>query len=102
MSDQFHTITVKLLDRDYKVKCPPERITDLQESAAYLDTKMKEVANNSKILSLDRIAAIAALNITHELNTEKRQKDQYIDTISKRISTLQYKIETALTAEEEC
>ena len=43
MNEPFHTITVKLLDRDFKVKCPLDRVNDLQESAAYLDTKMKEV-----------------------------------------------------------
>jgi len=100
MSEQHHTITVKLLDRDFKVKCPPDRITDLQESAAYLDSKMKEVADNGKILSLDRIAAIAALNITHELSLEKKQKSQYIETINKRISSLQTKIEHALDTDE--
>lgn len=100
MNDSNHTITVKLMDRDYKVKCPPERITDLQESAAYLDSKMREVADNGKILSLDRIAAIAALNITHELKNEKKHKDRTIDTINQRIGHLQTKIEVALAAEE--
>jgi len=100
MSEPFHTITVKLLDRDFKVKCPPDRITDLQESAAYLDTKMKEVANSGKILSLDRIAAIAALNITHELSLEKKQKSQCIETINDRISSLQGKIEQALDTQD--
>jgi cell division protein ZapA len=100
MNEPFHTITVKLLDRDFKVKCPLDRVNDLQESAAYLDTKMKEVANSGKILSIDRIAAIAALNITQELRIEKKHKTQYIETINRRITTLQDKIENALDVKE--
>jgi len=96
MSESASTISVKLLDRDFEVKCPPDKIADLQESAAYLDTKMREVADGGKVQSLDRIAAIAALNITHELKSQKQQSNQYMDTISQRIQALQSKIETEL------
>ncbi|MDQ2993899.1 MAG: cell division protein ZapA, partial [Pseudomonadota bacterium] len=100
MNDEpANTITVKLMDRDFQVKCPPDKVNDLQQAAAYLDIQMREVANTSKIQSLDRIAAIAALNVVHDLKTEKYQSHHYIDTISNRIQSLHNKIEKALAEE---
>lgn len=100
MTDESsNTITVKLLDRDFQVKCPPDKVIDLQNSAAYLDAQMREVACSNKIQSLDRIAAIAALNVVHDLKTEKQQSHHYIDTISNRIQALHNKIEKALAEE---
>lgn len=96
MNDQANHITVKLLGRDFQVKCPPDKVAELQESAAYLSQKMEEVANTGNILSMDRIAAIAALNITHELQQSKKQKNQYIDSINRRIHSIQEKIDRSL------
>ena len=87
------TTKVKLLDRDFEVKCPPDKIADLQESARYLDGKMREVVHQGRIQSLDRVAAIAALNVVHELRTQKEQNHNYMDTISQRIQSLHNKIE---------
>lgn len=96
MSSDNNTITVKLLGRDFQVKCPPDKIVELQESAAYLSKKMEEVANTGKILSIDRIAAIAALNVTYELQQTERQKNQYIDSINRRIHSIHEKIDREL------
>lgn len=92
-ANQPNQITVKLLGRDFQVKCPPDKIAELQESAHFLNTKMEEVANTGSILSMDRIAAIAALNIAHELQQNQKQKNQYIDTLNQRIHSIQEKIE---------
>lgn len=96
MSSDNNTITVKLLGRDFQVKCPQDKIVELQESAAYLSKKMEEVANTGKILSIDRIAAIAALNVTYELQQTERQKNQYIDSINRRIHAIHEKIDRDL------
>jgi cell division protein ZapA len=94
-----NTITVKLLGRDFQVKCPPDKVVDLQNAAVYLDSQMREVANSGKVQSLDRIAAIAALNVVHDLKSEKRQSHSYMETISNRIQSLHSKIEDALAEE---
>src|SRR3990167_6446243 len=93
-------ITVRILDRNYKVKCPQEKIAELQESAAMLDAKMREMIDTSKITSIDRVAVITALNLTHKLLVKKKQNIQYIDTMHKRILELQRKIELELTKQD--
>lgn len=92
-------IAVKILGQEYKIKCPPDKIAELQDSANYLDRIMHDIRDGSQVLGLDRVAVIAALNIAHEMLTLKKQKNAYIETLSKRITDLQGRIEQALAIE---
>lgn len=96
MTESIDVVAIKLLDREYQIKCPPEKLGDLQEAANYLDTKMRETLENSKALNLERVVMIAALNITNELITLKHQKDYLIDNMNLRIQEIQNKIDRAL------
>lgn len=96
---EANSIAVKILGQEYKIKCPPDKIAELQESAVYLDRMMQEIRESSTILSLDRIAVIAALNTAHDMLILKKQKHAYIDSLSKRIQDLQQKIQQTLTTE---
>ncbi|MNZ32754.1 Cell division protein ZapA [compost metagenome] len=64
---QPQTVTVKILDKDYPIHCPPQQRTNLESAARYLDGKMREIRNSGKVIGADRIAVLAALNIAHEL-----------------------------------
>jgi cell division protein ZapA len=61
------TVIVKLLDKDYQVACPPGQQDALTQSAAYLDQQMRKIRANGKVIGLERIAVMAALNISNEL-----------------------------------
>lgn len=61
------TITVSIFDKDYQVSCPPQEVQALRDSAFFLDQKMREIKQAGSVLGLDRLAVMAALNITHEL-----------------------------------
>jgi len=66
MADDVTTISVKILDKDYQVSCPVEEVDALTASARYLDEQMSEIRESGKVLGADRIAVMAALNITNE------------------------------------
>ena len=59
--DSISRVSVRLLDRQYEVACPAEERSDLLDSAEYLDAKMREVRDTGKVVGLDRIAVISAL-----------------------------------------
>ena len=61
------TVIVKLLDKEYQVACPPGQQDALTQSAQYLDQKMHGIRANGKVIGLERIAVMAALNISNEL-----------------------------------
>lgn len=63
----IETVTVKILDKDYQVACPPEERAALVESAQLLDERMKAIRGTGAVIGLERIAVMAALNLSHEL-----------------------------------
>lgn len=62
----IETIGVRILDKEYQVNCPAEDVQALTESAKYLDNQMKTIRDSGKVLGVDRIAVMAALNIANE------------------------------------
>jgi cell division protein ZapA len=62
-----NTVTVSILDKEYQVACPPEQEAELVVSASYLDKQMRSIRETGKVIGLERIAVMAALNISHEL-----------------------------------
>lgn len=89
-------IAVKILSKEFQVTCPAGTEEQLHEAAFYLDQKMKEIRRNGRVIGLERIAMMAALNISHELLSFRQQKEADAQTVNKRIQRLQNKIDTAL------
>ena len=96
MSEKINTMNISLMGKKYCIKCSPEKMLDLQEAALFLDKKMQEIRDSGKLVAIDKIAIIAALNMTHELLGERRQTDNYMHQMSDQISVLVRKVEEAL------
>lgn len=60
-------IEISLLGRTFKVPCTKEEEPQLIAAADHLDNKMREIRENSKVIGVERIAMMAALNFAHEL-----------------------------------
>lgn len=61
------TAAVSILGKEYQVACPAEQHAELLLSARYLDEQMRAIRATGKVIGLERIAVMAALNIAHEL-----------------------------------
>lgn len=68
------TVFVKILDKEYQVACPREERQALMESAQLLDERMKAIRGSGAVIGLERIAVMAALNLSHELLQAKSSK----------------------------
>ena len=64
---QANTLTVKILDKEYQVACPEGQEDELVVSAKYLDKQMRSIRDSGRVIGLERIAVMAALNISYEL-----------------------------------
>lgn len=63
----MNTVSVHILDKEYQVACTEEQQAELIVSARYLDKQMRAIRDSGKVIGLERIAVMAALNISHEL-----------------------------------
>lgn len=89
-------VTVSILDKEYKVACPSGEKRALLDSAEYLDEKMREIKDSGKIIGADRIAVLAALNITHELLNGTAIGGDIKEDLTPRLRSLSSKISAAL------
>ena len=70
-----NSVTVQILDKEYSIICPQEERSNLVSAARYLDGKMREIRSSGKVIGADRIAVMAALNITHDLLHKQERPD---------------------------
>jgi len=94
--DRVSRVSVRLLDREYQVACPTDERGDLLDSAEYLDAKMREVRDSGKVVGLDRIAVISALNLANELIKLRRHGTALDGDVGARLRTLRERVEAAL------
>ena len=59
-------ISVKILDREYTFSCEPNERRQLQDAADYLDQQMRQVRDAGGLPGLEKVAVMAALNITND------------------------------------
>ncbi len=93
-------VNISILGRDFSVACPPDEQDALEEAAQYLDTSMKEIQKSGKIIGADRIAIMAALNITNDLLKLQRSTAGQ-QQVQDRLNQLQDRIDAALREAEE-
>lgn len=88
-------IDVQILGREFTVSCTDEEREGLMEAVSYLDKKMRDIRDSGKVAGLERIAIMAALNISHEvLNTKTGDVD--IGDYRRRINAMQNQIDEAI------
>jgi cell division protein ZapA len=95
MSERLARVSVRILEKEYQVACLPEERSELLDSAEYLNGKMREIRDGANVVGLDRIAVLAALNITHEL-LKARRGDVINEDVSQKLRQLRERVETAL------
>src|SRR3990167_2008699 len=101
MSSTDQLIAITIFGRTYQIKCPSEESAQLRESAAYLDAEMKKMGQSSQSNNIERLAVVAALNITRELMTFKHQNNNYMDMMHEQIKSLQNRIQQFIGSKEE-
>ena len=93
---QSNNLTVQILDKEYCINCPDDERANLESAARYLDGKMREIRSSGKVIGADRVAVMAALNITHDLLHRKERLDQESSSTRERVRELLDRVDRAL------
>ena len=99
--DKVQTLEVKILDRELRVACPEDERAELLDAVAYLDRKMREIRDGGKVISVERIAIMAALNIAHELLTTRLGSGFDMAEFKRRMVSMEATIDATLTEQDE-
>ncbi len=73
MSTKSTSVLVNIMGKEYRIACAPEEQENLVQSATELDLEMRKMRDTGKFGNAERIAVMAALNMSHELQNLKNQ-----------------------------
>ena len=96
MSQDPARVNVRILDRDYMVACPHDERPALLDAAEYLDTRMREVRDSGKVVGLDRVAVMVALNMANELLQLRTRGSRVTVEAGDKVRALRERVESAL------
>ena len=101
MTQQTAQVSVRILDKEYQVACPAEERTDLLDSAEILNNKMREIRDSGRIVGLDRIAVMAALNMANDLIHAKARDQELEGGISDRLKLISDRVDNVLSGSQQ-
>ncbi len=89
-------VSVRILEKEYFIACPYEERSALLDSAEFLNARMREVRDSGKVVGLDRIAVLVALNLTNELLQIKGRDTKAENETGTRVKNMRERVEAAL------
>ena len=92
-------ITVSILDRDYQFACQPDERKALKEAATFLDDRMRAIRGTGRLMALERIAVMTALNLSDELLKLQKNEKHRQENVDSRIRLLANELDDALDGE---
>jgi len=98
VSDDLSPVSVRILDKEYQVACPEGQRDSLIRCAELLNVRMREIRDSGRIIGLDRIAVMAALNMANDLLKSQGKDDRVDESLGERVRALREKVESALEA----
>jgi cell division protein ZapA len=96
VSGTFAHVTIRILEKEYNVACPVEEKASLLASAELLNGKMREIRDSGKVVGLDRVAVMAALNLANELIKAQGQDEELKSIVGLRIRAMRDHLDSAL------
>ena len=91
------SLQVTIMGREFRVACPEEEQAGLLEAVDYLNKKMLDIRDGGKVIGLERIAIMAALNIAHELLTTKVGGGFDLGEMKRRMNRIETLIDQAMS-----
>ncbi|MBZ0092743.1 MAG: cell division protein ZapA [Sulfuricellaceae bacterium] len=94
-------LDVTIMGREFRVACPEDEQDELLEAVDYLDRKMHEIRDSGKVIGVERIAIMAALNIAHEFLSTRVAGGFDVGEFKRRMKTMESHLDQAMTDQDE-
>jgi len=91
-------VDVSIMGRNFTVSCTDEERPGLINAVNFLDKKMRDIRDSGKVIGVERIAIMTALNLAHELLNSK-SGDVDVGDIKRRITIMLDQIDQACNHE---
>lgn len=95
--NESRSLQITIMGRDFRVACPEDDQAGLLEAVDYLNKKMLEIRDAGKVIGLERIAIMAALNIAHEYLSMKVGGGFDMGEIKRRMNRMESVLDQAMS-----
>lgn len=89
-------MSVRILEKEYFIACAHDERSALLDAAEFLNARMREIRDSGKVVGLDRIAVMVALNLANDLLKQKSREVKLEGEVGNRVKVLRERAETAL------
>jgi cell division protein ZapA len=89
-------VKIEIYDQAYNVNADGQNEEQLKELAAYVDGRMREVAQATRMVDSVKVAVLAALNIADELFAVRGRQQEIDGPLRKRVEKCVALVEKAL------
>ena len=96
MSQSAEPVSVIILDKQYQFACEPDERQALKEAALFLDERMRAIKGAGRLMALERIAVMTALNLSDELLKLQKNEKYRQENVDSRIRMLVDELADAL------
>ena len=100
MSAPVKQIDFKVMGREFRVACPENEERDLLEAIAYVDRRMIEMRDRSKVIGIERIAIMTALAIANDYLHAKVPGEYDVSDFKRRMNSMQAMLDEVLVPQE--
>ncbi len=100
MAGAVKQIDFKVMGREFRVACPEDEERELLEAVAYVDKRMVEMRDKSKVIGLERIAIMTALAIANDYLHTKVPGGFDVAEFRRRIQSMQASIDASMAEQE--
>ncbi len=94
-------VSVRILEKEFFVACPHEERAALLDAAEFLNTRMREIRDSGKVVGLDRVAVMAALNLANELLHIREAESKAATAAVTRVRAARERAEAALSRNQQ-
>ena len=101
MTAENNTLTVSIVGKDYQVACPAGEEESLRDAAHYLHKLMESIRASGRVVGLDRVAVMAALNVSNELLQSKNSQVDSQAKVAAQVQKLSDRVADAISANKQ-
>ena len=100
MSEDRAVLSVRILDKEYRISCLPQERESLIAAARELNERMQDMRGGTKVLGAERMAVMAALNVIHEREQATTRQVSVLDGARETVHRLESKLDAAIGRRE--
>ncbi|MCB5196434.1 MULTISPECIES: cell division protein ZapA [Deefgea] len=96
MTDAVKLLDISIMGREFRVACPAHEEETLLQAVQLLDARMHEIRTAGKVIGIEKIAMMTALNMTHEFLTAKVEGGFDFSDFQRKIGNISSTIDAVL------